>query len=69
MKEKINNIKTRQCRKSDYTFVYKLIKSSLFPLIAEFQTVDKSKFDVKFWKDYKNMVILLRGKRRIGLYN
>ncbi len=60
--------KKRNCRISDYTFVYNLMKTTLFPLIEKYHTIDKKGFDEKFYKDYKNMQILLRGTRRIGLY-
>ena len=68
MTQKVLNIKKRKCKKDDYAFVYRLMKTTLFPLIEKFQPVDKKKFDEKFYKDYGGMVILLRGKRRIGLY-
>lgn len=62
------DIKKRKCKKDDYSFVYRLMKTTLFPLITKYQPVDKKKFDEKFYNDYGKMVILLRGTRRIGLY-
>lgn len=68
MTKNIFKIKKRKCKKSEYDFVYRLMKTTLFPLIAKYQPIDKKKFDEKFFKDYAKMTILLRGKRRIGLY-
>jgi ribosomal protein S18 acetylase RimI-like enzyme len=66
----INNfkIKTRKCRKSDYNFVFGLIKKSIFPYISKYFKPSKEMFDERFKEDYDKRVILLRGKRRIGFY-
>ncbi|KKQ45899.1 MAG: hypothetical protein US63_C0009G0010 [Candidatus Moranbacteria bacterium GW2011_GWC2_37_8] len=61
-------IKTRTCKKSDYAFVYGLVRKTIFPLVSQFVKPDKKIFDRRFFSDYKKTVILLRGKRRIGLY-
>jgi len=61
-------IKTRRCTKKDYDFVYKLMKQTIFKYIAKYHKLDKKIFDKTFNEDYKNMTILMKGKRRIGLY-
>ena len=61
-------LKTRICRKSDYTFVYGLIKKTVFPLVSQFVKPDKAIFDKRFFSEYKKSVILMKGKRRIGIY-
>lgn len=61
-------IKTRRCRKSDYPFVFNLVKKTLFPYVAKYHKPSKKMFDERFAKDYKKRVILLHGKKMIGFY-
>lgn len=61
-------IKTRTCKKSDYVFVYGLMKKTIFSLVSEFVKPNKEIFDKRFFSEYKKTVILMRGKRRVGLY-
>lgn len=68
MIQNVINTKKRKCKKNDYSFVYRLMKTTPFPSIAKYQPIDKKIFDEKFYKDYQKMIILLRGTRRIGLY-
>ncbi|MFC1655537.1 GNAT family N-acetyltransferase [Patescibacteria group bacterium] len=62
-------ITTKRCQKKDYDFVYKLLKQTLFHFIAEYFPIDKKMFDDTFANKYKEMTILMKGKRRIGLYS
>lgn len=61
-------INTRKCNKSDYAFVFGLVKESIFPLIRKFFVPDKKMFDERFYSDYKERTILLMGKEKIGFY-
>ena len=47
-------LKTRKCKKADYNFYYLLTKKTLWPLIAEYKTIDKKKFDKNFEDNYHN---------------
>lgn len=70
-KQKIHyliGVQTRICRKSDYVFVYGLVKKTIFPFVSQFVKPNKKIFDRRFFAEYKKTIILLRGKRRIGLY-
>ncbi len=60
---------TRGCKKTDYSFVFGLVKKSLFPFVAKYYQPDKAMFDERFYHDYKERTIILRGKRRIGFYH
>ena len=62
-------IKTRACTKKDYDFVYALAKKTLFRYIKEYEPINKKEFDGDFAKRYKEIVILLKGKKRIGFYH
>lgn len=63
-----SDIKTRKCRKSDYGFVYKVTKQTLVPILAKYVKQSKKVFDEGFDKNYKYMMIILKGKRKIGFY-
>ena len=65
---KLEKLTTRQCKISDYSFIYSLTRRCLFKFINKYSKWDKKFFDNKFQKRYKNIVILLVGKRRIGYY-
>jgi ribosomal protein S18 acetylase RimI-like enzyme len=60
-------ITTRKCKKSDYAFVYRLARQ-LYHYVTRFEKWDKKHFDNDFKKNYKEAVILLKGKRRIGMF-
>ena len=62
-------ITIKRCSKKDYSFVYGLTKSSLFPYIPEYAKITKKEFDQDFYKRHREIVILLKGKRRIGFYH
>jgi ribosomal protein S18 acetylase RimI-like enzyme len=61
-------LRKRKCRKSDYDFVYRIARETLFPIIHKYVEPDKEKFDNSFLREYKSFVILMMGKRRIGFY-
>lgn len=61
-------IKTRTCKKTDRNFVLDLYKKTLFKYVEVYHTPSIAMFDERFYKDYKERKILLRGKRRIGLF-
>ena len=61
-------ITARQCKKSDYDFVFGIVKTMIFPFVSEYFAPSKSMFIERFAKDYKERVIVMRGKRRIGFY-
>ena len=60
-------IVTRKCRKSDHDFVYMLVKQ-LKPYVARFAKWDKKYFDDSFSKTYADMIVLMKGARRIGMF-
>ena len=64
---------TRKCKKSDHSFVFNLVKKTLWPYISKYIKPRKDKFDQGFFDDfrglgYKHIIILMKGKRRIGFY-
>tara|TARA_Y100000310_G_scaffold183659_1_gene183789 strand:- start:549 stop:992 length:444 start_codon:yes stop_codon:yes gene_type:complete len=64
---------TRKCKKSDYSFVFNLVKKTLWPYISRYIKPKKDKFDQGFFEDYrglgyKHITILMKGRRRIGFY-
>ncbi len=64
---------TRKCKKSDHSFVFNLVKKTLWPYISKYIKPKKDKFDQGFFDDsrglgYKHIIILMKGKRRIGFY-
>ena len=62
-------IQTRTYNKKDYNFVYTNRKKTLFPYIEEYEPIDKKDFDKDFTKRYTEIIILMKGKRRIGFYH
>lgn len=70
MKFTINNYKitTRQCKKTDYDFIFGIVKKTIFPFVAKYYAPSKEMFDERFYKDYKEKIILCSGKREIGYY-
>lgn len=60
--------KTRKCKKSDWKFFEKIIKGTLLPYIAEYFPPHPKVVREGFERDWKEIVILIRGKRRIGFY-
>lgn len=62
-------IQTRTYNKKDYNFVYINRKKTLLPYIKEYEPINKKDFDKDFTKRYKEIIILMKGKRRIGFYH
>ncbi len=62
-------ILTRTCTKKDYDFVYTLTKKTLFPYIEKYEPVNKKEFYNDFAKRYKEIIIFMKGKLRIGFYH
>lgn len=62
-------IRTRAYTKKDYNFVYTNRKKTIFPCIEEYESIDKKEFDAGFTKRYKEIIILMKGKKRIGFYH
>ena len=62
-------IKEKCCKKKDYQFCYNLIRKTLFPYVSKFVKPSKKQFDADFKKRYFQIKILMKGKRRIGLYH
>ncbi len=58
---------TRKCRLADHDFVYHLVLQ-LKPYVEKFTEWNKKFFDDDFKRTYKSGVILLKGKRRIGMF-
>ena len=64
----IEKLKERKCKLSDYNFVYNLTRRCLFKYIDKYSKWNKSFFDKKFATRYKNVIILMIGKKRVGYY-
>lgn len=58
----------RMCRRSDRDFVLGLYKKTLFRQVAEYHEPSVKLFDERFYSDYRQKRIIMRGKRRIGMY-
>ena len=66
----INNIeiKKRTCQITDRKFVLDLLKKTLFHYVSKYYKPSVKLFDERFYQDYKERKILLRGTRRIGFF-
>lgn len=60
-------ITTRKCRKSDHSFVYRMVLQ-LKPHVSRRVKWDKKHFDDSFRATYRDMIILMKGKRKIGMF-
>lgn len=60
---------TRKCAKEDYFFIYSLTSKLLFPHIPKYAKVSKEDFDEDFHKNYRKIVILMKGKKKAGFYH
>jgi len=67
--KKTFGIRIRPYNKKDYNFVYTNRKKTLFPYIEEYESINKKDFDKYFTKRYKEIIILMKGERRIGFYH
>ncbi|MFH1445149.1 MAG: GNAT family N-acetyltransferase [Nanoarchaeota archaeon] len=61
-------VSIRKCRKSDYGFVFKVTKATLFKYISKYRKLDLKKFRDDFYESCKDTVILMSKGRRIGLF-
>jgi len=61
-------IKTRKCSKSDLNFALKLTRETLFPFMSKYFKPSTEKFRKDFYESYKNTLILIKSKIRIGLF-
>lgn len=62
-------ITTKKCTKIDYSFVYGLTKKSLSPYTTKYTKINKKEFDEDFNRRYREILILLKNKKRIGFYH
>lgn len=61
-------ITARMCKLSDKAFILTLFKESIFTYISAFYTPSIEMFEERFQSDYNEKRILLRGSRRIGMF-
>lgn len=61
-------ISCRTCKKSDRDFILNLFKDTIFHQVSEYYDPSIEMFDDRFYSDYKERKILLRGLRRIGMF-
>ncbi|PIR78300.1 MAG: hypothetical protein COU28_02370 [Candidatus Magasanikbacteria bacterium CG10_big_fil_rev_8_21_14_0_10_36_16] len=61
-------INTRNCQLTDKKFILDLYQKTLFKYVAKYYKPSIEMFSERFYSDYKERKILLRGKRRIGLF-
>ncbi len=61
-------IEARNCKISDYSFVYNLTKRSVFDFVSRDVIWSKKHFDKDFHSEYKHLRILYLRKRKIGFY-
>lgn len=66
----INNfeISCRTCKIEDRSFILNLFKDTIFNYISKYYNPSIEMFDKRFYSDYKEKKILLKKKRRIGLF-
>jgi ribosomal protein S18 acetylase RimI-like enzyme len=58
----------RTCETSDRNFILNLFKNTIFKYISKYYDPNIKMFDERFYSDYKEKKILLRGSRRIGMF-
>ena len=58
----------RKCKKEDYKFFYKIIKETLIPYISKYFPPNPKIIREGFKRDYKKIVVFMKGKRKIGFY-
>lgn len=58
----------RKCKRSDRDFVLNLLRETIFPYVSEYFEPSIEMFDERFYSDYPEKKILLRGQRRIGMF-
>lgn len=58
----------RKCKISDRDFILNLFNKTIFKYISEYYNPNIQMFDERFYSDYKEKRILLKGSRRIGMF-
>jgi GNAT superfamily N-acetyltransferase len=61
-------ITERACKKSDFRFFTGLVENSLKKYIESYYKFDRSILEDRFFKEYCEVRILLKGRRRIGMF-
>jgi GNAT superfamily N-acetyltransferase len=61
-------ITKRHCKVSDFKFFANLIEKTLRKYIEAYFPFDKNHVKQGFYEGFKKIIILMKGKRRIGLY-
>ena len=61
-------ITERKCRKSDYPFMENLIESTIKKYVEKYYPFDREHIRTTFARDMKYITILMKGGKRIGLY-
>lgn len=61
-------ITTRKCTTKDKQFFCSLTQKTLWPFVSKYVTPDPRMTKDDFDKNYKEIKILMKGKRRIGFY-
>jgi len=61
-------ITEKKCKKSDYGFFRDMIKNSLGNYVSQYFKFDFKHVRTSFQTTYKDVIILSKGKRRIGFY-
>jgi len=61
-------LKERTCKKSDFTFFRNLISRTLRKYVEEYAEFDFSHVRNSFKKTFSEVKILMKGNKRIGLY-
>lgn len=61
-------VSCRPCKISDRNFILNLFKKTIFQYISKYYNPNIKMFDERFYSDYKEKKILLRGSRRIGMF-
>ena len=61
-------ITERKCKKSDFVFFRNILSKTLRPYVEKFFPFDFNHVRTSFNQTYKGIVVLMKGKRRIGVY-
>ncbi len=61
-------VRERPCKMDDYTFVFGLVKETIFPLVSAYFVPSEELFKERFAVDYKERVILTYNSNDIGFY-
>lgn len=61
-------IKERPCRESDFKFFANLIEKTLRKYVEVYFPFNREHIKEGFYKGFKEVVVLMKGKRRVGIY-